>query len=48
VSDDLVKAVEVGIVDPVKVTKTALRNACSISALLSTCGGAITFTRPQQ
>lgn len=48
VSADYVEAVEVGIVDPVKVTKTALRNACSISALLSTCGGAITFTRPQQ
>lgn len=40
-----VRAVEAGIVDPVKVTKTALRNACSIAALLSTCGGAITFKR---
>ncbi len=45
VADDMVAAVEAGIVDPVKVTKTALRNACSIAALLSTCGGAITFTR---
>lgn len=29
------------IIDPVKVTKTALRNAVSISNLLLTCGGAI-------
>lgn len=45
VSDRQVKAVQAGIIDPVKVTKTALRNACSIAALLSTCGGAITFVR---
>lgn len=48
VSYKLVDAVEVGIIDPVKVTKTALRNAVSIAALLATCGGAITYTRRQQ
>lgn len=47
VSDKVVNALESGIIDPVKVTKTALRNACSIAALLSTCGGAITFKRPE-
>jgi chaperonin GroEL len=45
VTDRRVKAVEAGVIDPVKVTKTALRNACSIAALLSTCGGSITFVR---
>lgn len=43
----IVNALEVGIIDPVKVTKTALRNACSIAALLTTCGGAITYERPK-
>jgi len=41
----VVEALEAGIVDPVKVTRTALENATSISALLSTCGGAITYLR---
>jgi chaperonin GroEL len=40
-----VNALEAGIIDPVKVTKTALLNAMSIAALLSTCGGAITYSR---
>lgn len=38
-------ALDVGIIDPVKVTRTALENATSIAALLSTCGGAIVFNR---
>lgn len=33
--------IENNIIDPVKVTKTALKNAVSISNLLLTCGGAI-------
>lgn len=45
VSRKYVEALEVGIIDPVKVTKTALSNAISIASLLATCGGAITFTR---
>lgn len=45
VSNQSVNAIEAGIIDPVKVTKTALRNACSIAALLSTCGGSVTFKR---
>lgn len=38
-------AMEVGIIDPVKVTRTALENAVSIAGLLSTAGGAIIFKR---
>lgn len=40
-----VPALEAGIIDPVKVTKTALANAISISGLMSTCGGFIVYTR---
>ena len=36
---------EAGIIDPVKVTRTALENAVSIASLLSTAGGAIIFSR---
>lgn len=36
-------ALKAGIIDPVKVTRTALENAVSISSLLSTAGGAIIF-----
>lgn len=42
----IVNALEAGIVDPVKVARTALENAVSIAALLATCGGAIVFNRP--
>lgn len=45
VSMSIVPAIQEGIIDPVKVTKTALTNAVSISALLSTCGGSITYSR---
>lgn len=38
-------ALTAGIIDPVKVTRTALENAVSIAALLSTAGGAIIYTR---
>lgn len=38
-------AFEAGIIDPVKVTRTALENAVSIAGLLSTAGGAIIFKR---
>lgn len=38
-------AMEAGIIDPVKVTRTALENAVSIAGLLSTAGGAIVFTK---
>ena len=38
-------ALKVGIIDPVKVTRTALENAVSISTLLSTAGGAIIFVK---
>ena len=41
----IVNAFEVGIIDPLKVTVTALQNATSITALLSTCGGGITYVR---
>lgn len=41
----VVDAFEAGIIDPVKVCRTALENAVSIAALLSTCGGGITYTR---
>jgi chaperonin GroEL len=34
-----------GIIDPVKVTRTALENAVSIASLLSTAGGAIIYTK---
>jgi chaperonin GroEL len=44
----IVFAMESGIIDPVKVTRIALENAVSIASLLSTCGGAITFTREQK
>lgn len=36
-------ALTAGIIDPVKVTRTALENAVSIASLLSTAGGAIVF-----
>lgn len=36
-------AFEAGIIDPVKVTRTALENAVSIAGLLSTAGGAIIY-----
>lgn len=45
VSLKVVNAMEAGIIDPVKVTQTALGNAVSIAALLSTCGGAIVLKR---
>ncbi len=38
-----VDATSAGIIDPVKVTRTALENAVSIAALLSTAGGAIIY-----
>lgn len=38
-------AFEVGIIDPVKVTRTALENAVSVASLLSTAGGAIIYMR---
>lgn len=38
-------ALEAGIIDPVKVTRTALENAVSIAGLLSTAGGAIIFKK---
>lgn len=41
----VVSALDVGIIDPFKVCRTALENAVSIAALLSTCGGGITYTR---
>jgi len=41
----VVNALEAGIIDPFKVCRTALENAVSIAALLSTCGGGITYTR---
>jgi chaperonin GroEL len=40
-----VDAFEAGIIDPLKVTVTALENAASIAGLLSTCGGGITYLR---
>lgn len=36
-------AIKVGVVDPVKVTRSALSNAISIAGLLSTTGGAIIY-----
>lgn len=44
----IVKALESGIIDPVKVTRTALENAVSIAGLLSTAGGAIIFQPDRQ
>jgi chaperonin GroEL len=44
----VVDALEAGIIDPVKVTRTALENATSIAALLSTAGGGIVFDRRKQ
>lgn len=44
----MVNAFKAGIIDPLKVTRTALENATSIAALLSTCGGGITFVRGKQ
>jgi chaperonin GroEL len=38
-------AFEAGIIDPVKVTRSALENAVSIAGLLSTAGGAIIFQK---
>lgn len=38
-------AFEAGIIDPVKVTRTALENAVSIASLLSTAGGAIIYQK---
>ena len=38
-------AMEAGIIDPVKVTRTALENAVSIAGLLSTAGGAIIYRK---
>ncbi|HKZ42710.1 MAG TPA: TCP-1/cpn60 chaperonin family protein, partial [Candidatus Hodarchaeales archaeon] len=38
-------AFEAGIIDPVKVTRTALENAVSIAGLLSTAGGAIIYKK---
>lgn len=38
-------AFEAGIIDPVKVTRSALQNAVSIAGLLSTAGGAIIFQK---
>jgi chaperonin GroEL len=38
-------AFEAGIIDPVKVTRSALENAVSIAGLLSTAGGAIIFKK---
>ena len=43
--EEVQEALRAGIIDPVKVTKTALSNAVSISSLLSTAGGAIVFDR---
>jgi chaperonin GroEL len=38
-------AMEAGIIDPVKVTRSALQNAVSIAGLLSTAGGAIIYKK---
>lgn len=45
VSGQIVAAIEAGIVDPTKVTKSALSTAVSIAALMSTTGGAIIFVK---
>lgn len=44
----VVDALEAGIIDPVKVTRTALENATSIAALLSTAGGGIIYERKKE
>ena len=44
-SKELKNALKAGIIDPVKVTRTALENAVSIASLLSTSGGAIVYQR---
>lgn len=41
----VVDALDAGIIDPVKVTRTALENAVSIASLLSTAGGGIIFVK---
>lgn len=41
----VVDALEAGIIDPVKVTRSALENAISIATLLSCAGGGITYIR---
>lgn len=41
----IVNSMEAGIIDPVKVTRSALENAVSIAALLSTAGGGIIFDK---
>lgn len=38
-------AIECGIIDPVKVTRTALENAVSIATLLCTAGGAVIYSK---
>ena len=40
-SDKVVNMIEAGIIDPVKVTKTALRNAASVASTLITTNYAI-------
>lgn len=47
-NDKFVKMVESGIVDPLKVTKSALENAVSIVGLLLTIGGAIVNDTPSK
>jgi chaperonin GroEL len=44
---EVVRALTAGIIDPVKVTRTALENAVSIAGLLSTAGGAIVYVNPK-
>lgn len=42
---EIKNALECGIIDPVKVTRTALENAVSIATLLCTAGGAIIYSK---
>lgn len=44
-SKQIKRAISSGIIDPVKVTRTALENAVSIAGLLSTSGGAIIYKK---
>lgn len=44
----IVDAMDSGIIDPVKVTRTAFENAVSIATLLSTTGGAVIFEEPKK
>ena len=44
----VVNAMKAGIIDPVKVTKSALENAVSIASLLATAGGVIIFAKKKQ